>query len=113
MPTLLQLAAVPVPGSSDGTPLIEPGGALTAGKPGALMADSQVRGGWRAWRTDTHRYLLHADGSEFLYDLRAEFGEYRDLAPDPAHADTLHAHRHGLATRLVSSYKPLPRVWPY
>ncbi|MEM8875905.1 MAG: sulfatase-like hydrolase/transferase [Planctomycetota bacterium] len=113
-PTLLELAGIPQPVFMDGDSL---GPALRgeafAGKPGALMEDAMPGFGWRAWRTDTHRYLLHDDGREMLFDLSAAFSEYRDVSGRPEHADALLAHRHGLATRLVRVAENRAPIWPY
>lgn len=40
-------------------------------------------------RTERWRYIRYADGSEELYDLRADPNEWRNLAADEAHGETL------------------------
>lgn len=69
--------------------------------------------GWKALRTATHRYLLHRNGTEELYDLRAGFGAYRDLSGDPGANDLLGSLRHRLLGRLFANERPRPRTWPY
>ena len=64
-------------------------------------------------RTERFRYLLHADGAEQLYDLSAEWGDYRDVAPDSAYAADLAAVRLELGHKLLAAERPLPRAWPY
>ncbi|MCC7492969.1 MAG: sulfatase-like hydrolase/transferase [Fimbriimonadaceae bacterium] len=108
LPTLLQAAAVQPPPSCQGRPLQD------------LLAGGAARGsalcehhGWKSLRTATHRYLVHADGRELLYDLSAEWGDYRDVAADPGQAAALSEHRGRLAVRLLQQEQPLERTWPY
>ncbi|MGF1632805.1 MAG: sulfatase [Phycisphaerae bacterium] len=114
VPTLLERCGVPVPavvdGQSWGNMLA---GEAFAGKPAALVEDHNRLPGWKSLRTATHRYILDAAGEEQLFDLNAEFGEYRDVHADPAYAESLQAMRHQLATRMLAVEKPLSRVWPY
>ncbi len=113
-PTFLEAAGVPIPAAIDGTPLTPAlRGQDFDGKPGVLMEDVQQRPGWRSYRTATHRYILHGDGRESLFDLRTPHGEYHDLGQDPHQADTRHAHAHGLATRMIQTGFSHARSWPY
>ncbi|MEO1237953.1 MAG: sulfatase-like hydrolase/transferase, partial [Planctomycetota bacterium] len=112
-PTFLELAGVPVPPHADGASLVPAlSGQPFRGKPGVLMESSQFPGHWRTWRTPTHRYVLHDNGREHLYDLTAEHGEYHDVVDDPVHRDALYEHRHGLATKMIDAYHATPRGWP-
>ncbi|MEM8738875.1 MAG: sulfatase-like hydrolase/transferase [Planctomycetota bacterium] len=114
VPTLLRLAGVPLPGHLDGEPLLEAlRGDTFAGKPGVLMEDTEMMGGWRSWRTDTHRYVLHHDGTEHLFDLNANHGEYHNLADDADRREALLEHRLGLATKMINAYHPKPQQWCY
>ncbi|MEM1026906.1 MAG: sulfatase-like hydrolase/transferase [Planctomycetota bacterium] len=114
VPTVLERSGVAQPAFMDGcslVPALRGDGFL--GKPGALIEDAMPGFAWRGWRTHTHRYLLHEDGRELLFDLRAEFGEYRDVSADPAQRDALLEHRHALATRMIQIARCHTPVWPY
>lgn len=114
LPTLLQLAGVPVPGTVDGQSLVQ---ALNddayQGRPGVIMEDSQHAVPWRSWRTPTHRYILMADGNEQLYDLTQPLGEYHNQADEPAMREVLLKNRLALATKLISSQYSAPVQWAY
>ena len=77
------------------------------------LAPSPSTTAWKSLRTESFRYLLHADGTEDLYDLSAEWGDYRDVSADPAYASNLAASRHELGRKLLAAERPLPRAWPY
>jgi arylsulfatase A-like enzyme len=58
-----------------------------------------------AVRTETHRYIRYADGSEELYDMQADPDEYTNLASQPEHA----ALKKSLAEHLPKNpAKPAP-----
>ncbi len=58
-----------------------------------------------ASRTERFRYIRYADGSEELYDMKADPNEWTNLAADPDHAGT----RQELARWLPAhSATPLP-----
>ncbi len=58
-----------------------------------------------AVRTETHRYIRYADGSEELYDMLADPHEYTNLADQPQHA----ALKKSLAAHLPKNpAKPAP-----
>ena len=110
VPTLLDLAGIQVPPFLQGESLagiVENGGeransvALTEGN------------GWKCLRTSQYRYLVHADGSEMLWDLSADRGEYHDVAASSDYAAALSDCRQQLLTRLLSIERPLPRTWAY
>jgi arylsulfatase A-like enzyme len=60
-----------------------------------------------------HRYAVHADGSETLFDLQEPHGEYRDLAAEPAHAPVLHEMRRAMILRSLEMERPRARLWTY
>lgn len=110
LPTLLDLAAIPVPDHLQGTSLA---GGLTGiepiGKASVLMEGT----GWKNLRTDRYRYQVRSDGTESLWDLASDPGEYEDLAEYPEYRETLAEMRHALLRKLVEVERPLPRSWSY
>jgi arylsulfatase A-like enzyme len=109
VPTLLELAGIPIPSPVQGRsllPLVRGAGAAR----GSALTESA---GWRSLRTASHRYVARADGTELLFDLGAEFGQDRDVAADPGHAGELAAVRGELVRRMIEAEQPLPRTWPY
>ena len=120
LPTILELAGIQIPPHLQGCSLLP---RLQSDAPGAkLDAPLLERGaksaltehtGWKSLRTERFRYVLHADGSERLYELSAEWGDYRDVAAEPAYAADLAAVRHQLSHKLLAAERPLPRAWPY
>ena len=108
MPTLLDAAGIQLPPHLSGVSLLPLAtGEATAVKDAALMEHA----GWVTLRTTTHRYLLHEDGHEALFDLTAPWGEYRDVAAQQA--DVVADCRHRLLQRLLSMARPRTRIWPY
>lgn len=110
LPTLLEMCGIPVPPHLQGqslAPVLQDQPATP--RRSALMENT----GWRTLRTEHHRYVLHEDGRECLWDLRQPLGEYHDLSADPRQAATLAEHRHELCRRMVQLHRPLPRTWPY
>ena len=69
--------------------------------------------GWKTLRTEAHRYVVQADGTEALYDLSEALGEYRNVVHDAAYTSVLSDFRHELVTRLLQRERPRARVWPY
>lgn len=111
LPTLLDLAGIQRPRDLNGqslAPLLAPGGRIDG--QGDAMTEATT---WRCLRTERHRYIAHADGSEVLFDLEAPFGEYRDLSADPQAAEILSSLRHRLLIRMLAKERPLVREWAY
>jgi arylsulfatase A-like enzyme len=110
LPTLLECAGLQIPphvqGRSFAAALRDAG---FAGRESALMEHA----GWKNLRTAHHRYLVHADGSERLWDLERDPRECHDVAGEPAYAPVLAEHRRMLLARLIEQERPLPRTWPY
>ncbi len=110
VPTLLELCGVPVPPHLQGTSLMS----LIAGgdepvKDVTLMEFT----GWKMIRSHDFRYIVHDDGREFLYDLNAQWGEYRDVSGEAKYGEALMRHRHLLLQRLIAMERPRKRVWAY
>ena len=110
LPTLLELAGIQRPPSLQGRSLaatVECGAsprrelALTEGA------------GWKSLRTPRYRYLVHADGSEKLWDLAADPGAYDDVAGVADYGEAQADCRRLLLARLLEIERPLPRSWTY
>jgi arylsulfatase A-like enzyme len=111
VPTLLACAGIPVPSHLQGRSLWDrqaPAGPFQD-RGSALMEHA----GWKTLRTDRYRYLVEADGSEKLWDLEEDPGEYQDVAGEPSRSRVLAEHRRLLLQRLLELERPRPRIWPY
>jgi arylsulfatase A-like enzyme len=109
VPTLLDLAGVTMPSTVQGQSLLP----LVRGTGSARASALTESAGWRSLRTSRHRYVTQGDGTEFLFDLEAEFGQDRDVAQKDAYAADLAAARKELIRRMIGAEQPLPRTWPY
>ena len=109
LPTILDLAAIQIPPHLQGRSLLPRLYGDGQGDDSALTEHT----GWKSLRTERFRYVLHADGTECLYDLSAKWGDYRDVAAEPAYAAELADVRHRLSRKLLAAERPLPRAWPY
>ncbi len=110
VPTLLELAGVPVPPHIQGSAFTSTlAGDADGGKACALTEMH----GWKTIRTEDHRYVLRGAGEEMLFDLRDDPLAYTDLSDAPSHTDTLAEHRLLLARRAIENEQPLPKAWQY
>lgn len=93
-PTLLDLCQLPAGESLEGHSLLP------------QLKDANTSRTWPAITTHNHdnhgvrsknwRYIRYADGSEELYDMRADPNEWKNLASDPAFAKVVAEHRRWL-----------------
>lgn len=93
MPTLLQLAGVPVPATCEGTSLAH----AVTGRPGespqsaflqhaCTFADARRFSPWRGVRTERHTYVRNLEGPWLLYDNLEDPYQLRNLVGQPEHA---------------------------
>jgi arylsulfatase len=105
MPTLLDLAGLPIPTSVDGVSLAP---YLRAAQPPAqpprpwLHGEHVTLGQSLQWITDGKTKYLWAsgNGTEELFDLESDPDELTDLAADPDNAELLRLWRHRLIAAL-------------
>jgi arylsulfatase A-like enzyme len=85
-PTLLDLCGFPARPDLEGHSLTAQ--LKDASAPRAWPAITTHNQGNHAIRTEQWRYIRYADGSEELYDVKADPNEWTNLARDPRHAET-------------------------
>lgn len=85
-PTLLELTGQPARADLEGHTLVPQLGDAAAARPWPAITTANQ--GNHAIRTERWRYIRYADGSEELYDERADPNEWTNLAVDPATAAT-------------------------
>ena len=108
-PTLLQCAGVPAPPVLQGRTL--PGlGELAGGARGSALLEMPAA---RTVRTKQFRYTLRADGSEELFDVQADPGQYHDVSGDTEHSAALAGMRKELARRLIEMERSAKQTWAY
>ena len=102
MPTLLDAAGVAIPDQVEGESLLA-GLRQEAGWRTHLHGEHVIFGQSMQWIvTPVHKYIWWSgDGHEQLFDLVSDPGECRDLASDPAHAQTLEHCRRLLIAELT------------
>ncbi len=110
LPTLLSLAGIQVPPTLQGRSLAD----VVMTGAGASKETALTEGdGWKCLRNRDYRYLIHSDGSECLWHIETDPGEYVDLADEPAHQSALARCRRQLLERLLQMERPLARTWAY
>ncbi|HEX7009615.1 MAG TPA: sulfatase/phosphatase domain-containing protein, partial [Phycisphaeraceae bacterium] len=96
-PTLCELTGAPVPQGVEGKSLVP-----VLRDPGAKVHDAALsyNGAHRALRSDRWAYIRYADGSEELYDMDADPGQFTNLAEDASHETVVTDFRRQLDARL-------------
>ena len=99
-PTLCELTAAPIPSGVEGKSLVP-----VLRDPAATVHEAafSYSGSHHALRTDRWAYMRYADGSEELYDMKADPGQFTNLAADPSHAAALKELRRRLDERVNAS----------
>lgn len=111
IPTLLEGAGIPIPSSVQGSSFLK----KARGEPSGVETGSALLEGhgWRSLRTHDFHYICEDSGNESLWDLRREFGEYRNLADDSSASDDLAEMRYLLLQRMIRTESVLDRTWVY
>jgi len=98
-PTLVQLCGLPARDDLEGVSLVpQLKDAESQRERPALTSHNQ---GNHAVRSEQWRYIVYADGSEELYDLKNDAHEWHNLAGDPSKEAIKQAHRKWLPTKDV------------
>ena len=121
VPTLLDACGIQIPPHLQGNsllPILENRTAEYEGHRSALIEGQGQTGPQainvgRALRTDDYHYVMEPSGEEHLYDLTAEFGEYKDVSGKDEYATTLSNHRKRTLARINSAISPKRRNWLY
>ena len=99
MPTLLEMAGIPIPETVEGLSLV--GDARRDYLYGEHFVDHRSN---RMIRSERYKMLYYAVGNRFqLFDMQNDPNELHDLAGDPAHADVLAQHTALLVENLYGS----------
>ncbi len=89
-PTLVELCGLPAKGGLEGHSLAPQ--LKNARAPRRWPAITTHNVGNHSVRSERWRYIRYADGSEELYDLRADPNEWFNLAPNPKYAGVMREH---------------------
>lgn len=110
LPTLLTLAGIQIPPHLQGISLADV--VQSKGDVDKNLALTEGNG-WKCVRTANYRYLVHADGTENLWDMDTDPDAYHDVATNADYAHALADCRQQLITRLLQMERPLKRTWLY
>ena len=110
VPTLLSLAGIQAPPTLQGISLAD---VVMRGAEASKQAALTEGDGWKCLRNRDYRYLVHSDGSECLWHIKTDPGEYANVVNDPAHQPALSHCRRQLLERLLQMERPLSRSWTY
>jgi len=109
LPTLLEASGTQIPPFVQGTSLLELIRRGSHSKNTALMEGT----GWKSLRTESHRYIVHADGTERLFDLFTDPEEENDIHATEAGQRNLGEVRKLMLQRCLMAERPRARIWPY
>lgn len=110
VPTLLECAMMQIPTHLQGQSLLP----LLRGVQDSIKQCALVEGkGWKNIRTRRYRYLVHDDGSEGLWDIENDAGEYHNLADDRDYQKILNELRHLMLQKLLQKERSKRRAFPY
>lgn len=110
LPTLLDAVGIQTPATIKGDSLYP---ALT-GRDYQPRESALVEfAGWKNLRTEQYRYLIHADGTEYLWDAQSDPMCTVNHAAASEYHSVLQEHRHKLLQRILAAETPQPRTWPY
>lgn len=108
VPTILDALGVPKPTTLQGRSLQSELRRVPATREEIGITEHH---GWRSVRTPGHRYVVHADGREHLWDVGVDPSSEEEVVE---HRNSLLAeHRKLLIERTLSVERPLPRTWAY
>jgi arylsulfatase A-like enzyme len=100
MPTLLDMAGIPIPETVEGLSLLDPG-ARRGYVYGELWEDDRAT---RMVRTEDYKLIYYALGNRFqLFDMKKDSAELHDLSGDPARGDIMADMTEKLLSRLYGS----------
>lgn len=110
VPTVLDAVGVPAPRHLQGASLR---GYLDGSGEKVNALGITEHDGWRSIRVENHRYLVHSDGTETLWEVSLDGLELRDVTTDPAAAETLSDIRRRYIAHVLRSERPRERTWAY
>lgn len=110
LPTILELAGIPVPPFVQGSLLPVIKTLNTYEGDGLGLCEYH---GWKSLRMDGFRYVVKTNEEERLYDLEKDPWEYNNVACNPEYADKLTEARKLLIQRMIKIEQPLRLEWVY
>ncbi|MEM9644943.1 MAG: sulfatase [Planctomycetota bacterium] len=100
-PTLVDLLGNPIPKNLDGVSLTEVLADPSKKVRSSALSLDKSKGGWSyADRGERYAYMRYADGSEELYDMQSDPGQYRNLVTSRSSNEALQMVRKRLQTKL-------------
>ncbi|MEE2656920.1 MAG: sulfatase-like hydrolase/transferase [Candidatus Latescibacterota bacterium] len=111
VPTLLEAAGIPVPTTIQGRSVLS----RWRGKVGTGSRESTLTEcvPCKSLRTAQHRYVCYRDGSEDLYDIARDPGEYENVIESSEYSSALTDHRKMMIEKLLQTDMPHHREFAY